>query len=106
EKGRGVEIWKNGQLQSFGGTLSGGTNLAQYYVSSVYDKDKGIEPNNHLDRYTGNANLNITPGEKIDVNSRIGYVAGKTHLGADYGVGTITGAMYGSPLALNAPSRG
>ena len=106
EKARGVEIWKNGQLQSFSGTLSGGTSLAQYYVSSVYDKDKGIEPNNHLDRYTGNANLNITPGRTIDVNSRVGYVAGKTHLGADYGVGTITGAMYGSPLALNTPSRG
>jgi len=106
EKTRGVEIWKNGQMQSFSGTVSGGSNLVQYYVSSVYDKDKGIEPNNHLDRYTGSANLNISPRPTIDVNSRVGYVAGKTHLGADYGVGTITGAMYGSPLALNTPSRG
>jgi TonB-linked SusC/RagA family outer membrane protein len=106
EKARGNEIWKNGHLQSFGGTVSGGSGLVQYYLSSIYDTDKGIEPNNHLDRYTGSANMNITPGRTVDVNSRIGYVAGKTHLGADYGVGTITGAMYGSPLALNTPSRG
>jgi TonB-linked SusC/RagA family outer membrane protein len=106
EKSRGVEIWKPGHLQSFGGTVSGGSGLVQYYLSSVYDKDQGIEPNNHLGRYTGNANLNITPGRTVDINSRVGYVTGKTHLGADYGVGTITGAMYVSPLALNTPSRG
>ena len=106
EKSRGVEIWKNGHMQSFGGTVNGGTSLVQYYLSSIYDTDKGIEPNNHLDRFTGNANMNITPGRTIDVNARVGYVTGKTHLGADYGVGTISGAMYGSPLALNTPSRG
>ena len=81
-------------------------NLVQYYVSSGYDNDKGIEPNNHLDRYTGNANLNITPGRQVDVNARVGYVTGTTHLGADYGVGTISGAMYGSPLTATTLSRG
>jgi len=106
EKSRGVEIWKNGHVQSFGGNVNGGTSLVQYYLSSIYDTDKGIEPNNHLDRFTGNANINITPGRTVDVNARVGYVTGKTHLGADYGVGTISGAMYGSPLALNTPSRG
>jgi TonB-linked SusC/RagA family outer membrane protein len=106
EKSRGVDIWTNGHLQTFGGNVSGGSSLIQYYLSSNFDKDKGIEPNNHLTRYTGTANLNITPGSKIDINSSIAYVTGKTHLGADYGVGTISGAMYGSPLALNTPSRG
>jgi hypothetical protein len=48
EKSRGVEIWKNGHLQTFGGNVSGGSNLVQYYLSSDFDKTKGIEPNNHL----------------------------------------------------------
>jgi len=106
EKALGNDIWTNGRLQSFNGSLSGGTSLVQYYVSSGYDTDKGIEPNNHLDRYTGSANLNITPGSTVDVNARVGYVTGTTHLGADYGVGTIPGAVYGSPLSAGTLSRG
>jgi TonB-linked SusC/RagA family outer membrane protein len=106
EKALGKEIWTNGHTQSFNGSVSGGSNLVQYYVSSGYDTDKGIEPNNHLDRYSGSANLNVTPGSTIDVNTRIGYVTGTTHLGADYGVGTIPGAVYGSPLTAGTLSRG
>jgi TonB-linked SusC/RagA family outer membrane protein len=106
EKALGNEIWTNGHLQSFNGSLSGGSNLIQYYVSSGYDTDKGIEPNNHLDRYSGSANLNVTPGSTVDVNARVGYVTGTTHLGADYGVGTISGAVYGSPLSATTLSRG
>lgn len=106
EKALGNEIWTNGHLQSFNGSLSGGSNLIQYYVSSGYDSDKGIEPNNHLDRYSGSANLNVTPGSTVDVNARVGYVTGTTHLGADYGIGTISGAVYGSPLSATTLSRG
>ena len=102
EKARGLEIWRNGRMQTYGGTLSGGSNLVQYYVSSTYDTDKGIEPNNFLDRFSGNANLNITPGTKIDVNTRIGYVTGTTHLGSDYGLGAMAGAIFGSPITAQA----
>ena len=106
EKDRGLDIFKNGHVQTFGGTVSGGANLVQYYVSSTYDTDKGIEPNNHLDRFSGNANLNITPGSKIDINTRIGYVTGTTHLGSEYGLGAMSGLLYGSPLTASGLSRG
>ncbi|HUQ81212.1 MAG TPA: SusC/RagA family TonB-linked outer membrane protein [Gemmatimonadaceae bacterium] len=106
EKARGLDIFKNGHVQTFSGSVSGGANVAQYYVSSLYDTDKGIEPNNHLDRFSGNANINITPGSKIDINSRVGYVTGTTHLGSDYGLGAMSGLMYGSPLTASTVRRG
>jgi TonB-linked SusC/RagA family outer membrane protein len=102
EKARGFEIFRNARLQSYNGSVSGGTNLAQYYVSANYDTDKGIEPNNYLDRFTGNANLNMTPSSKIDVNARVGYVTGTTHLGSDYGLGAMSAVMYGSPILAQA----
>jgi len=102
EKARGFDIWRNGRMQSYTGSVSGGSNLAQYYVSSTYDTDKGIEPNNYLDRFSGNANLNMTPSSKIDVNARVGYVTGTTHLGSDYGLGAMSGTMYGSPILAQA----
>jgi TonB-linked SusC/RagA family outer membrane protein len=106
EKARGLDIWKAGHLQSFAGSVSGGSNLVTYYLSSVYDKDKGIEPNNSLSRYTGSANINIAPGEKIDVHSRIGYVQGTTNIGSDYGAGAFAGALYGSPAGAATLTRG
>jgi TonB-linked SusC/RagA family outer membrane protein len=102
EKARGFDIWKNGRMQSYTGSVSGGTNLAQYYVSSTYDTDKGIEPNNYLDRFSGNANINMTPSAKIDVNARVGYVTGTTHLGSDYGLGAMAGTLFGSPILAQA----
>ncbi len=106
EKARGLEIFKNGHVQSYSGSVSGGTNLVTYYLSSLYDTDKGIEPNNSLDRFTGNANLNVTPGTKVDINARIGYVQGTTHLGSDYGLGAMAGLLYGSPLTASTLTRG
>ena len=106
EKERGLDIFRTGRVQSYGANVSGGSNLVTYYLSSVYDKDKGIEPNNSLTRYTGNANLNIAPGENLDVTSRIGYVTGTTHLGSDYGLGAMAGLMYGGPAGASGPSRG
>ena len=106
EKERGLEIFENGRVQSYGGSVSGGTNLVQYYLSSVYDTDEGIEPNNSLDRFSGNANMNITPGSKIDINARIGYIQSMTHIGSDYGLGSMAGLLYGSPLTASTVTRG
>lgn len=106
EKARGLDIFRTGRVQSYGANVSGGSNLVTYYLSSVYDKDKGIEPNNSLTRYTGNANVHVAPGDNLDINSRIGYVTGTTHLGSDYGLGAISGLVYGGPAGASGPTRG
>ena len=106
EKARGLDIFRPGRVQSYGANVGGGSNLVTYYLSSVYDKDKGIEPNNSLTRFTGNANVHVAPGENLDINSRIGYVTGTTHLGSDYGLGAIAGIVYGGPAAASGLSRG
>ena len=37
--------------------VRGGDRPLNYYLSSTYDHDTGIEPNNRIGRYTGHANL-------------------------------------------------
>ena len=80
---------------------------SQYYVSSGYDTDKGIEPNNSpRSLFRQRQPEHHARCRTVDVNARVGYVTGTTHLGADYGVGTISGAVYGSPLTTTTLSRG
>jgi TonB-linked SusC/RagA family outer membrane protein len=106
ENARGTPIWKNGHLQTYNGSLSGGLPLVRYYMSGTYDNDKGIEPNNKLNRFSGHANLVISPSDKVDVSSSLTFVRGKTHLGAEYGAGSMWGTLYGSPLSEGGPGRG
>jgi TonB-linked SusC/RagA family outer membrane protein len=106
ENDRGTPIWKNGHLQTYSGSLSGGLPSVRYHVSGTYDADKGIEPNNKVDRFTGLVNVSIAPSEKVDVNSSINVVRGKALLGSDYGLGAFWGAIYGSPLTATTPTRG
>jgi TonB-linked SusC/RagA family outer membrane protein len=107
EDARGTPIWQNGNVQSYGLRMTGGPGTLRYYLSTVYDKEKGVEPNNFLDRFTGHANLTIAPNDKFDLTSSINVVRGTTHLGADYTINSaISAALYGSPLAANTPTRG
>jgi TonB-linked SusC/RagA family outer membrane protein len=106
ENARGTPIWRNGHLQTYNGSLSGGLPLVRYYMSGTYDHDKGIEPNNKLSRFSGHANLMISPSDKVDVSSSLTFVRGKTHLGAEYGAGAMWGSLYGSALSEGGPGRG
>lgn len=106
ENDRGRPIWKNGHLQTYSGSLSGGLPSVRYHVSGTYDADKGIEPNNKVDWFTGLVNVSIAPSAKVDVNSSINIVRGKALLGSDYGLGAFWGSVYGSPLTATTPTRG
>jgi TonB-linked SusC/RagA family outer membrane protein len=106
ENDRGTPIWKNGRQQTYSAALSGGLPSVRYYVSGTYDGDKGIEPNNKVDRFTGLVNVSIAPSQKVDVNSSVSIVRGKTYLGSDYGLGAFWGSLYGSPLTATTATRG
>jgi TonB-linked SusC/RagA family outer membrane protein len=106
ENDRGTPIWSNGHLQTYSASLSGGLPAVRYHVSGTYDADKGIEPNNEVNRFTGLVNVNITPSEKVDVASSVNVVRGKSLLGNDYGLGAFWGAIYGGPLTATTATRG
>ena len=106
ENARGTPIWTNGRMQTYSASVSGGVPTVRYYLSSTYDQDRGIEPNNHLRQYSGHANLTVAPNEKFDVASSLNYVKGRTYLGSDYGFSSFWGALYGSGATANTISRG
>jgi outer membrane receptor protein involved in Fe transport len=106
EKARGTPLFKTGRLQTYEMNFRGGEHALNYYLSSTYDHDTGIEPNNRLGRYTGHANLMVAPSEQYDLSTSLHVIKGKTLIGGDYGLGRFFLSQYGSPLAVSGPTRG
>ncbi|MFL5615880.1 MAG: SusC/RagA family TonB-linked outer membrane protein [Gemmatimonadaceae bacterium] len=106
EAARGTPLFQSGRLQTYEMNVRGGDRPLNYYLSSTYDHDTGIEPNNRVGRYTGHANLTIAPGEKYDINTSLHLIRGADLIGSDYGLGRFFSSQYGSPLAASGPTRG
>jgi TonB-linked SusC/RagA family outer membrane protein len=105
EKDAGNPIFRTGQTRTYTGSLSGGRDLLRYYLSSAYQNDLGIEPNNSLRQFTLHSNLNVIPNPKFDVGASVNFVDLSAHLGADNGVSPLLGAMVGHSLVFKT-SRG
>ena len=106
EAARGTPLFKNGSIQTYEANYRGGERALNYYLSSTYDHQTGIEPTNRFGRFTGHANLMIAPSATYDVSTSLHVVKGTTYLGQDYGASRFFDGEFGSPLAANGPKRG
>jgi TonB-linked SusC/RagA family outer membrane protein len=102
EEARGTPIFSTGQTRQYSGSLSGGRDLLRYFVSSSYENDLGIEPNNTLRQFAVHSNLNVTPNNKVDFGTSLNFVNLAAHLGADNGVSPMLGATAGHGLLFKA----
>jgi TonB-linked SusC/RagA family outer membrane protein len=102
EADRGTPIYKDGQTRKYNASLSGGREALTYYVSTSYENDLGVEPNNSLRQGSFRANLNVQPSSTVDFSSSLGYVSISSHLGADIGASALLGAVVGHKLLFPA----
>jgi TonB-dependent SusC/RagA subfamily outer membrane receptor len=100
----GHPLFKTGLTRQYNGSVSGGSQL-RYYVSSAFENDYGIEPNNSLRQFSAHANVSGTIGAKSDFSTSLNFVDQSAHLGADNGASALLGAEVGHPL-LFTKSRG
>ena len=100
-------LFSNGYLMGYGVTVNGGTEAVRYHVGSSFDADNGIEPTNSLRRLSTNANVQISGGEKYDVNVSFGFVKNKTNQAFEAGAGGIWfSTIFGDPNLVSSPRRG
>jgi len=106
EAARGTPLFNTGHLQTYEVNLRGGERALNYYLSSSYDHDTGIEPNNRVGRFTGHANLTIAPRPEYDVSTSLHVIKGLSYLGNDYGSSRFFSGEFGTPLTVSGPTRG
>ena len=98
ESDRGTPVYTTGHTRKYIGSLSGGREGLSYYVSTNYQNDLGVEPNNSLRQAGFRVNLNAQPGSSVDVATSLSYQAVAAHLGADVGLSPLLGAVLGHSL--------
>lgn len=103
----GGPIFHNGWTQGYALNLSGGTNKARYYVSGTADHNDGVEPNNIFQRYGGRGNITITPNDKFDLTTSLGYSKARTDLSLEAGGGgAMWETVFSTPQNLGTTAKG
>ena len=98
EEERGTPLFETGQTRQLSGNFSGARNEFRYYLSGLYAKDEGVEPNNSNHQFSLHANLDITPAEKLTVATSLNYVDLRSHLGVDNGASAMFASVFGHSL--------
>ncbi|MBA2671812.1 MAG: TonB-dependent receptor, partial [Gemmatimonadetes bacterium] len=111
EKAAGNDLFRTGHQQGYNLSMSGGTEQIRYFVSGDFARDEGIDPTNDRDQFSGRANVQITPSERVDLSVSTGYINNDTRLACEAGCGgRMWGLLFASPsllpenCAVNAPA--
>jgi TonB-linked SusC/RagA family outer membrane protein len=100
EEERGTPLFESGQMRQLSGSWSGARNEFRYYLSGLYQKDQGIEPNNSNHQFSLHTNLDIIPAEKLTVATSLNYVDLRTHLGVDNGASAMFASVFGHSVVF------
>jgi TonB-dependent starch-binding outer membrane protein SusC len=99
----GNPVFKTGNAIQYNASLAGALGSSNYFLSTNYEDDRGIEDNNSLRQFGAHANLNVAPTSKIDLGTSLNYVQGTYHTGADVGLSALLGAEFAHPLVFAVP---
>jgi TonB-linked SusC/RagA family outer membrane protein len=103
----GRPIFTNGWLQEYDLSVSGGTDRARYFAAGNWQRDEGVEPSNLQKRGGGRLNLSLLPSDNLTIDANMGYVTGKTDLGAEAGYGgRMWTTILANPAEKDTPRRG
>lgn len=75
-----VSPFVNGYRDTYGGSVSGGTDAAQYFLSGDYYREQGVYANNVNRRANAHATVTAHPGSSIDVSLSGTYLQGRLTL--------------------------
>jgi TonB-linked SusC/RagA family outer membrane protein len=95
ERLRGTPLFATGPVRSYDLGVSGGIPQVRYHISTGYDNEKGVEPTNSLWRFTGRANVTVTPRPSLDINASVGQVQQKINVPLEAGGGMWFSAFFG-----------
>jgi len=99
----GTNYFRNGHIQGYGASVSGGSESMQYYISGDLDKEEGIIPSNTDRRFRGRANLTMQPRKDLTINASFGLTEAKT---TTYHYLYFYSGRYALPGLLDTPALG
>ena len=103
EEEAGRPIFQTGRSQRYGVEVSGGTDVARYFVTGSFDSQEGTMDPNTADKWNGRANFEAIASEKLTVSVNAGYVSSSIEVPHHE---LLRGPFNPSPYQLPTPNRG
>ncbi|HEU0079362.1 MAG TPA: SusC/RagA family TonB-linked outer membrane protein, partial [Longimicrobiaceae bacterium] len=100
--------FRNGNRRTLGGSASGGSTDATFYVSGEYEDAEGIQFNNNYKRVNIQTNLTGNLGEKLRIGANVGLIESDLEmpLADNASFGLFAMGLYGSPSPSNVELQG
>ncbi len=104
---RNVGLFRQGWRGSYGTNVSGGGDVAQYYVGGDFEREEGVYLVNHLRKLNLRANINAQPRSNVTVGFNSGYTSSRLRLpqNDNNSFGAISGALIGKAFDCFGPTR-
>jgi TonB-linked SusC/RagA family outer membrane protein len=100
-----------GHLQTWAANIRGGTEGVGYYFSGEFRNDQGNMPANQVDNYNARANINVDPGEKVDISLSSSFISQFINLPENdnnlFGISSVAlGSPWWGPITRPDPNTG
>jgi TonB-linked SusC/RagA family outer membrane protein len=91
--------FRDGAIQTYGGSVRGGSEFVTYYVSGEFNAEDGNLPNNQFNKFNVRGNFNLSPSDEIDISVSNGFTSNALGLpdNDNNGFGYIGVGMLGFP---------
>jgi len=96
----GRPIFTAGQIQSYSGSISGGSADSQYYFGGTYSRETGVQSHNYLNKLNVRTNFDTQLSENVGVTLRMGYTNSRDRLIRDGYASRVEAIEFGSPRYL------
>ena len=99
ENARGTPLFRDGGIHNYAANVSGGSPLFRFFASGEWNGNQGVDYANERIQQSARTNLSVTPNEKFELESSVGYIKSKTSLSCEAGCGgTLWGSLYSNPV--------
>lgn len=104
---RNVDLFRTGWRGSYGANVSGGGDVAQYYIGGDFEREEGVYLINHLRKTNLRANINSQPRSNVTVAFNSAYTSSRLRLPQNDNnlFGAISGALIGKAFDCFGPTR-
>lgn len=99
-KDQGIDIFDYGHVQTYGATLSGGSEDTQYFFSGTYSDETGVLSYNWAQKLNLRGNIDTQLSEDLGVSLNLGYTNSEDRLPRDGFGSVMEGIEFGNPRQL------
>lgn len=104
---KNLSPFRDGWRESFGANVSGGSDVAQYYIGGDFDREEGVYAVNWQRRTNIRGNVTAQPRPNVQLSFNSGYTSSRLRLPQnDNNVfGAISGGLIGKAFDCHRPSQ-